>query len=160
MQDAVNYVLRGKFIGLFILKFFIIFRERKRERETSVCCSTHLCIHWFILACALTGDQTNNLSVSGWCSNQLSYPARAAEILIMLTYHRASCWPTALMISIMVIRPGGLEEALDALVIHICVGSWMIKTIKIQGLLSWQSFSSEVVWSMTRYLSQAWGKLL
>ena len=30
-------------------------RERKRERERFIC-STYLCIHWLLLACALTGD--------------------------------------------------------------------------------------------------------
>ena len=80
MQDAVKYVLRGKFIGLFILKFFIIFRERKRERETSVCCSTHLCIHWLILVWALTGDRTHNLGVLGQHSDHLSCLARVKFI--------------------------------------------------------------------------------
>ena len=30
-----------------------------------MCCSTYLCIHWLILVCALTGDQTHNLGVLG-----------------------------------------------------------------------------------------------
>ena len=34
---------------------------RERERETSICCSTYFCIHWLILACALTRDQTHTL---------------------------------------------------------------------------------------------------
>ena len=51
-------------------------RERERER-TSVRCFTYLCIHWLILACTLTGDQTHYLGVSRQWSNQLSYPARA-----------------------------------------------------------------------------------
>ena len=46
------------------------------ERETSTCCSNYLCIHWLILIYALTRDWTCNLGVLGWCSNQLSYPAR------------------------------------------------------------------------------------
>ena len=37
----------------------------------------HFCIHWLVLVCALTGDQTHNLGISGRYSNQLSYPARA-----------------------------------------------------------------------------------
>ena len=64
--------------------FFLIFiywfeRERgrqRRERKTSIC-SIYLCIHWLILVCALTRDQTCDLGVLGRCSNQLSYPARA-----------------------------------------------------------------------------------
>ena len=31
-------------------------REKVRQRKTSICCSTYLCIHWLILVCALTGD--------------------------------------------------------------------------------------------------------
>ena len=50
----------------------------ERERETSVCCSPLVfCIHWLILVCAPIRDQTHNLGVSGWQSNQLSSMARA-----------------------------------------------------------------------------------
>ena len=42
-----------------------------------ICCSTHLCFHWWILVGALTGDRPRNLGVSRRCSNQLNYPARA-----------------------------------------------------------------------------------
>ena len=41
--------------------------ERGRERETSIGCLSH----------TLTGNQTHNLLAHGWCSNQLSHPARA-----------------------------------------------------------------------------------
>ena len=51
--------------------------QRERLRATSICRSTHLCTHWFILVCALTGDRTCNLGVSGQCSNQLNYLASA-----------------------------------------------------------------------------------
>ena len=54
-------------------------REREREEETVICCSTYLCIHWLILVCVLTRDQTCNLGVLGCCSNQVSYTARARE---------------------------------------------------------------------------------
>ena len=49
----------------YYLKKWFLFRnykereergERERERNTLICCSTHWCIHWLILACALTGD--------------------------------------------------------------------------------------------------------
>ena len=46
------------------------------ERGIFIRCSTYLCIHSLILVCALTGDQTHNLGALGWCSNQLSNPAR------------------------------------------------------------------------------------
>ena len=44
-----------------------------RKRETSICYSTYLYIHWLILVCALTWNQTRNLVISGQRSNQLSY---------------------------------------------------------------------------------------
>ena len=50
--------------------------ERERERGTLVCCSIHLCIHWLLFACALTGDWTCNFGVRVQPSNQLSCPAR------------------------------------------------------------------------------------
>ena len=52
-------------------------RDRTGQRETSICCSTYSRIQWLLLVCALTRDQTPKLGVSGQCSNQLSYPARA-----------------------------------------------------------------------------------
>ena len=45
--------------------FKIDFRERGKEKETLICFSTYLCIHWLILVCALTGDQTHNLGILG-----------------------------------------------------------------------------------------------
>ena len=38
-------------------------RGRVKERETSICCSIYLFIHWLILVCALTWDQTATLGV-------------------------------------------------------------------------------------------------
>ena len=59
-------------------------REKKgqgeRERETSICCSAYLCIHWLLLVCALTGDGTHNLGVLGGHFNQLSYLSRARPV--------------------------------------------------------------------------------
>ena len=89
IPSKLNHVPHGQ---LFFLKFlFIDFRERKgggwgenrevEERETSICCSTYLCIYWLILVCALTGDSTRNLDVLGRHSNQLSYPASQLFIL-------------------------------------------------------------------------------
>ena len=51
-------------------------RQWEREREKHLL-FTYLCIYWLILVCALTRDQTHNLRVSEWCSNQLRYTARA-----------------------------------------------------------------------------------
>ena len=54
---------------------------RERERQTLICCFTHLYIHWLILVCALTWEGTHNLGVSGWHSNQMRYLARASMFL-------------------------------------------------------------------------------
>ena len=55
-------------------------RETEKERETSICCSTYLCIHLLIFVCALTRDQTHNLGVVEWLSDQLSYSTRVPSI--------------------------------------------------------------------------------
>ena len=47
-----------------------------RERQ-NICCSTDPWIHWLILVCALTRDQTHNLCLWGQCPNPLSSPVRA-----------------------------------------------------------------------------------
>ena len=52
------------FIYLLILE-----GEEEREIERSICYSTYLCIHWLILACALTGEGTHNFALLGQCSN-------------------------------------------------------------------------------------------
>ena len=54
-------------------------RERERESETSIFCSTYVYIHWLILTRALTRVQTSNLGVHGQCSNQLSSQARTQK---------------------------------------------------------------------------------
>ena len=58
-------------------------RGRERETETLICCFTYLCVHWLILVCALPRDQTCNLGILEWYSNQLSYPARPRYFLIV-----------------------------------------------------------------------------
>ena len=47
-------MFQGMTLSLFKKFFFIYWFER--ERETSICCSIYLCIHWLIFVCALTGD--------------------------------------------------------------------------------------------------------
>ena len=49
-------------------------------REASVCCSTHLCIPWLLLVCALTGDWTHNLNVS----EHYNWVARPAQFSLFL----------------------------------------------------------------------------
>lgn len=63
--------------------FLSFFREREREKETD-CWSTYLCIHWVILIYAQIRDRTCNLGVSGWHSNQSSYPARTFYVSLRL----------------------------------------------------------------------------
>ena len=64
----------------YMIFIFYIFLERKTGRQTDIesliSCSTYLCIHLLFPVCALTGDRTHNLGVSGRWSHQLSYPAR------------------------------------------------------------------------------------
>ena len=80
------------FYFCFYLLICLIERERKEERETSICCSIYLRIHWLILVCALTRDQTHNLGVSGWCSNQLSYLARANWHFLSMGFGIRQAW--------------------------------------------------------------------
>lgn len=47
-----------------------------------------LLIHWVILLCALSRDQTGNLGVSGQCCNQLSYLARIEPVI---SWHVPNC---------------------------------------------------------------------
>ena len=57
--------------------------ERERWRETLICCSTHLYIHWLILVYFLSGDQACNFGVLGQCSIQLNYLARALQLIFV-----------------------------------------------------------------------------
>ena len=66
----------------------------ERERERLICCSTSLCIHRLLSVCALTGDQTHNLGVSGWCSNPLSYPARVCNKCLLKVWLLGSTLPS------------------------------------------------------------------
>lgn len=70
-------------------KKLIFLRKRKGERQTSVCCSAYVCIHWSLLACALTrvestalvcGDHSGTNQLPGWgfkwLLNRLNYSDR------------------------------------------------------------------------------------
>lgn len=65
---------------------FIDLREKGRESETSICCSTYFCIPWSLRVCVLTRDQTCSLGMSGRRSNPLSYPAK----VLMRTFIRST----------------------------------------------------------------------
>ena len=69
------------FIGCDNTKINLVFILFINLRETLICCSTYLCIHWFIgcFLCVswLTRDRTRNPGMLGWCSHQLSYLAGA-----------------------------------------------------------------------------------
>ena len=58
-----------QYLSLYYLFIYLFYWF---ERETLTCCSTYLYIQWMLLVCALTGDRTCNLGVSGWSSNQQS----------------------------------------------------------------------------------------
>ena len=66
--------------------FILIF-----EKETSICCSTYLCIHWLILACALTRDRTCNLGIWEQRGNQLSYLATVSYTHLTLPTNWWEC---------------------------------------------------------------------
>ena len=77
LQDDANqlsHTSQGKntLKGIFLIDF-------SWERENHWFVVQLLCIHWLILVCPLTGNQTDNLGISGWCSNWLSYPARTRK---------------------------------------------------------------------------------
>ena len=73
-------------MSLFILFLFLLIDLSKREKGTLICCSTYLYIHWLILICALTGDQTHNLGVLGQHSNQLNHPDRKNHVTILIKF--------------------------------------------------------------------------
>ena len=55
MLMVLNFIL-NLILYLFLKIFFVCinFRETEEggERETSICCSTYLCILWLLLVCA------------------------------------------------------------------------------------------------------------
>ena len=63
--------------------------ERERERERERPWFVIPLIHWLIFICAFTRGQTHNLGISGWCSNQLSYLARYANFLFIMSIERS-----------------------------------------------------------------------
>ena len=71
----------GLWLNILTRIFFVLNwsleTERKRGEEwkggASICCSTHLCIHWLILVRALTRNRICNLGVLGEHSKKLSY---------------------------------------------------------------------------------------
>lgn len=69
-----------EFFFVFFFGFFLLLisreRERERERGKNIDLLFHLHIHWLSLVCALTGERTHALGVSGPCSNRLSCAAR------------------------------------------------------------------------------------
>ena len=72
-QHCVLWWLSNMF---FTLLFFKTVYWGERQRNITLL-FTYLCVHWLIFVCALTGDQTCNLGVTDWHSNQLSHLARA-----------------------------------------------------------------------------------
>ena len=75
------------YIHIYTYIYIFIFFS---ERETSICCSIYSCIHWLVFACALCGDWTHNLGVSGQHSNQLNYQPG----LLLHVYPSCFLWNT------------------------------------------------------------------
>ena len=66
--------------------FSILESEGEREKETLMCCSAHLCSHWLILRCALTGLDPQPWP-SGMGSNRMNYPASQGLMLLPFSLH-------------------------------------------------------------------------
>lgn len=71
------------------LKIVLNWFSRKREGERHQFVLP--LIHCLFLVCALTEDLTHSIDVPGWCSNQISYPARAAIGLSSERGSKQSC---------------------------------------------------------------------
>ena len=65
-----------------------------------ICCSTHSCIHWLILVCALPGDQTCNLGIR-WRRAVLGFMLLSVVFLISV---RGRLRSTPSLLSIYLIR--------------------------------------------------------
>lgn len=70
---------KHQFIWL-LLSLFLFLRERECEREIWTCCSTYLCIQWYMHVCPLTGSNPQCWSI-GQCGNKLSYLVRAKTLI-------------------------------------------------------------------------------
>ena len=76
----INFHIFGQMIFFKKIFFLLIdFRDRSRDRETSICGSIYLCIQQWLLVGALTKYLPCNLGVPGQHSRQLNYPARAGQ---------------------------------------------------------------------------------
>ena len=77
----------------FYLKFFKLILERERRGgERSINLLFHLRVHWLILLCALRGEWTCDLGVSGWGPNELSQPARALSWILIVSWILLCLW--------------------------------------------------------------------
>lgn len=71
--DKTFYALWLDYQRDYVIIFKIYWQERESESERF--CSTYSCIHWLLLAWALTWNWTCNLAILGLPSNQLSFLA-------------------------------------------------------------------------------------
>ena len=65
LSRSIHVVANGRLCLLLIWVGGGRERERERNSDRSFRCSTYLWIHWLLLVCALTGDGTCNLGLSG-----------------------------------------------------------------------------------------------
>ena len=104
VQYAEKATIMKKLLFTWIIFKFLKIYLWERERDTDLL--FHLCIRCLLLMCSLTKDGTLDLGILGWCSNQLSYPTKANNILCIcqrrveweLEYEEeslgGSIWPT------------------------------------------------------------------
>ena len=88
---SLFHLFMHSLVDSFLNCFYLLILERERgmgdrEREKHLSTVPTVCIHWFLLVCTLTRDQTCNLDISGPCSNPLGYPARAGQGIFDLFY--------------------------------------------------------------------------
>ena len=69
LNSWISHLTKQKF-GIFYFKFI----DWLWERETSVCCSTCLCIHWLLLICALGIEPTTLAHQDNTLTNSTTWP--------------------------------------------------------------------------------------
>lgn len=87
----------------------------------------YLCTHWLIIVCALTGDQTFKVRMSGQCSNQLCYPGR--DFLLIFNIQSLFTFRPLYLGPILNWNNRGCFQALPQFCSSFC--SWILKCMKI-----------------------------
>ena len=82
--------------------FFFFWTSRKRERETSICCSTYLCIRWLTPVCAPMGVGVRGVEGTHpqpWRSRMLLQPTKLlpGQRVLLFNLHSAACFKFSTM---------------------------------------------------------------